>query len=88
MSDARGERHPLASPPLTLRCPFAYCGVTDVESHLIYDVEGDHNASKRTEGLAQVREIANTFLSPARAVRNVKDDYLRARSSLHYELVP
>lgn len=67
---------------------FAYCGVTDVESHLIYDVEGDHNASKRTEGLAQVREIANTFLSPARAVRNVKDDYLRARSSLHYELVP
>ncbi|KAB2704395.1 NAD(P)H-dependent oxidoreductase [Brucella intermedia] len=66
---------------------FAYCGVTDVESHLIYDVEGDHNASKRAVGLVQVREFADTFLSPARAARNVKDDHLRARSSLRYESV-
>lgn len=30
---------------------FAYCGVTDVSSHLVYDVEGDHNTGMRDQGL-------------------------------------
>lgn len=59
---------------------FAYCGITDVESHLIYDVEGDHNAPVRERGLTQARDIARAFLSPDRVIRNVKDDHLRKRA--------
>jgi NAD(P)H dehydrogenase (quinone) len=59
---------------------FAYCGITDVESHLIYDVEGDHNASIRDEGLAQAREIGREFLSPDRVVRDAKEAHLRTRA--------
>ena len=59
---------------------FAYCGITDVESHLIYDVEGEHNAENRIAGLAQARDIATTFVSPGRVPRNAKEDYLESRS--------
>lgn len=59
---------------------FAYCGITDVESHLIYDVEGEHNAENRITGLAQARDIATTFASPDRVPRNAKEDYLESRS--------
>ena len=58
---------------------FAYCGVTDVQSHLIFDVEGDHNAANREEGLTQVRGLARTFSSSARLVRDAKEDHLRRR---------
>jgi NAD(P)H dehydrogenase (quinone) len=56
---------------------FAYCGVTDVESHLIYDVEGDHNAPVREQGLHQARDIGIAFSSTARIVRNAKEEHLR-----------
>lgn len=59
---------------------FAYCGITDVESHLIYDVEGDHNAPMREQGLKQAREIGRGFLSADRVIRNARDDHLRDRS--------
>ncbi|NSY14912.1 NAD(P)H-dependent oxidoreductase [Agrobacterium vitis] len=65
---------------------FAYCGLADVESHLIYDVEGDHNAPNRTEGFVQVREIAKAFLSPERMVKNAKEEHLRAGSHLSRSL--
>jgi NAD(P)H dehydrogenase (quinone) len=58
---------------------FAYCGITDVESHLIYDVEGDHNAPLREKGLQQASEIARAFLSAQRVVRNAEEDHLRDR---------
>ncbi|MCI4010831.1 NAD(P)H-dependent oxidoreductase [Brevibacterium sp. ZH18] len=58
---------------------FAYCGITDVESHLIYDVEGEHNAGNRVAGLDQAREIATVFVSPNRTPVNAKDEYLRRR---------
>jgi len=58
---------------------FAYCGITDVESHLIYDVEGDHNASNREKGLTQVRKLAGAFMSPHRIARNSKEEHFRAR---------
>ncbi|MBJ3775309.1 NAD(P)H-dependent oxidoreductase [Acuticoccus mangrovi] len=58
---------------------FAYCGITDVESHLIFNVEGEHNAPNRRQGLTMVEGIAHTFMSPERAVRNAKQDHLRAR---------
>lgn len=55
---------------------FAYCGVTDVESHLLFNVEGDTNASVRAEGLTEVTGIARGWLSPDRQVRNAKEDHL------------
>lgn len=42
---------------------FAYCGIDDVESHLIYDVEGDHNAPAREAGLRQAEESGAAFAS-------------------------
>lgn len=61
---------------------FAYCGVDDVQSHLIYDVEGVHNASQREVGLRQARDIAIDFLSPARVPRAAKADHLQARARM------
>jgi NAD(P)H dehydrogenase (quinone) len=58
---------------------FAYCGVTDVQSHLIYDVEGDHNAANREQGLRMSEKISNAFISPDRTPVNAKDDFLRAK---------
>lgn len=60
---------------------FAYCGITDVQSYLLFDVEGDANASVRQEGLEEVKKIACDFLSPEREVRNTKTDHLARRSS-------
>lgn len=62
---------------------FAYCGITDIESHLIYDVEGDHNASRRDEGLTLAREVAAAFMGPHRTVRDAKAEHLRARGAIH-----
>jgi NAD(P)H dehydrogenase (quinone) len=59
---------------------FAYCGITDVRSDLIYDVEGHHNASIREEGLERAREIGRAFLSPDRPVSNAKKDHLSKRA--------
>ena len=54
---------------------FAYCGISDVESHLIYDVEGEHNADNRSAGIAQARNIATAFASPTRSPRNAKEEH-------------
>jgi NAD(P)H dehydrogenase (quinone) len=58
---------------------FAYCGITDVESHLIYDAEGDHNAPIREQGLQQAYVIAQRFLSDDRVICNAREDHLRSR---------
>jgi NAD(P)H dehydrogenase (quinone) len=59
---------------------FAYCGIDDVESHIVYDVEGDQNTSQRDAGLVQARDIATAFLSPQRVPRTAKADHLAARA--------
>lgn len=59
---------------------FAYCGITDVQSHLIYDVEGDHNAPNRERGLQESRGIGEAFLAPDRVIRNAKKDHLQQRA--------
>lgn len=59
---------------------FAYCGITDVKSHLIYDVEGEDNAPNREHGLKQAREIGKAFLSPDRIVKNAKKEHLCKRA--------
>ncbi|MBB4688881.1 NAD(P)H-dependent oxidoreductase [Amycolatopsis jiangsuensis] len=58
---------------------FVYCGITDVESHLIHDVEGEHNRDNRAQGLKQIHEVALEFRSPHRIVRNAKENHLRDR---------
>ena len=60
---------------------FAYCGITDVQSHLIYDVEGDHNAANRVQGFQTARDISNAFISPSRTPVNAKDMMLGSRSA-------
>ncbi|MGJ9421175.1 NAD(P)H-dependent oxidoreductase [Aeromicrobium sp. CF3.5] len=51
---------------------FAYCGINDVETHLIYDIEGDHNAPLRDAGLRRAREIGAEFISPDRIPREAR----------------
>lgn len=55
---------------------FSYCGVTDVESHLIFDVEGDINAPNREKGLTLAQQIGADFISPNRVQKNVKQAFL------------
>jgi len=55
---------------------FAYCGIKDVQSHLIFDVEGDHNADKRAVGLDRMRDIATAFIAPDRTPRDAKAEHL------------
>jgi NAD(P)H dehydrogenase (quinone) len=59
---------------------FAYCGINDVESHLIYDVEGAHNAPMREAGLERAREIGSSFAAIDRTVLHAKEDHLKRRS--------
>lgn len=56
---------------------FAYCGLTDVESHFIYDVEDEE--FNREEGLAEIPAMAREFMSQDRKVRNVKTEHLARR---------
>lgn len=58
---------------------FAYCGIPDVESHLIYDVEGDHHGQLRREGLERAEVLGAQFLSPDRQPRDAKREHLAAR---------
>ena len=58
---------------------FAYCGVTDVESHVIFDVEGATNGPQRAAGLQSARTVGEAFVDPDRTRRNAKEDHLRQR---------
>ncbi|MFD4764488.1 NAD(P)H-dependent oxidoreductase [Streptomyces sp. NPDC058439] len=58
---------------------FAYCGISDVESHRVYDVEGDHNGANRDAGLRQARAIGAAFASPDRIPRDAKEEHLNRR---------
>lgn len=55
---------------------FAYCGIRDVESHLITDIEGDHNAQNRADGLLYAFALAESFLAPSRRKRDAKEEHL------------
>ncbi|MGI6878875.1 NAD(P)H-dependent oxidoreductase [Microbacterium sp. gxy059] len=58
---------------------FAYCGIDDVESHLVTDVEGDHNAPRREAGLARADEIGRAFAAADRTPRRAKEEHLARR---------
>lgn len=51
---------------------FAYCGIRDVESHLIVDIEAQGNTVARDHGLDAARSIGADFLSPDRVPRDAK----------------
>lgn len=67
---------------------FAYCGIDDVESHLIYDVEGDHNAPTREAGLIRAHEIGRSFAAPDRTPRQAKAEHLERRRALGTPVSP
>jgi NAD(P)H dehydrogenase (quinone) len=52
---------------------FAYCGITDIERHMVYNVEGEHNAVARQEGLSYARRIGAAFSATDRQPRNLKE---------------
>ncbi|MDN5635163.1 MAG: hypothetical protein L0G36_05905 [Brevibacterium sp.] len=56
---------------------FAYSGITDVESHLIPDIEAPGNTENRAAGLNEARSIATAFASPTRRTRNAKAEHLK-----------
>lgn len=61
---------------------FAYVGIDDVESHLIYDVEGDQNSANRDAGLVTAGELGAEFLSAERLPRRAKEEHLERRGHL------
>lgn len=60
---------------------FSYCGITDVESHLLFDVEGEPNSERRAEYLDQVKDIASKFVREDRLPRNAKEEHFSEPAS-------
>lgn len=60
---------------------FAYCGIDDVESHLILNVEGEHNEPARRAGLVAAAKIGASFADPARKKRRAREDFLANRAA-------
>lgn len=58
---------------------FAYCGIDDVESHIVYDVEAVPNTAQRRTGIQQARDIAEAFIAPNRIPRTAKETHLSSR---------
>lgn len=56
---------------------FGYCGLTDVESHHFFDVEGDANAQRRSDLLGEARRIGAALISGTRALRSVEFGWVR-----------
>jgi NAD(P)H dehydrogenase (quinone) len=48
---------------------YGFCGLTDVESHDFFDIEGDANAARREQLLRQARALGAALVSPQRASR-------------------
>jgi len=57
---------------------FSYCGIRDVESHTLFDVEGEANAARRAAYLDEVRAIAAAFMAPDRPARDAKREHFGA----------
>jgi len=51
---------------------FSYCGIRDVTSHYLFDVEGDTNAERRAEYLDEVRVLGGTFAEADRVPHDAK----------------
>lgn len=58
---------------------FAYCGIKDVESHFIFDIEAPGNTDARQVGLERARTIGQEFMSPHRRVRDAKNEHFEVR---------
>ncbi len=58
---------------------FSYCGIRDVVSHTLFDVEGDANAERRADYLNEVKEVVSDFVSPDREPHDAKEAHFRER---------
>ena len=56
---------------------FGFVGLTDVETHLLLDVEGDANAERRAAQLVEARAIGAALVAPDRVPRNMRHGALR-----------
>ncbi|CAA9270608.1 MAG: NAD(P)H oxidoreductase YrkL @ Putative NADPH-quinone reductase (modulator of drug activity B) @ Flavodoxin 2 [uncultured Arthrobacter sp.] len=56
---------------------FGFVGLTDVETHLLLDVEGDVNAERRADLLVRARAIGTALVAPDRAPRTARHGALR-----------
>ena len=56
---------------------FGFVGLTDVETHLLLDVEGDANADRRAAQLVQARQIGAALVAPDRVPSRVRHGALR-----------
>lgn len=48
---------------------YGFCGLTDVESHDFFDIEGEANAARREELLRKARDLGVALVSPSRRPR-------------------
>ncbi|MWV29075.1 NAD(P)H-dependent oxidoreductase [Aurantiacibacter rhizosphaerae] len=56
---------------------FSYCGIRDVTSHILFNVEGDANAQRRADYLGEVRDVVSEFVDPDREPRDAKEWHFR-----------
>ncbi|MBD2104104.1 NAD(P)H-dependent oxidoreductase [Leptolyngbya sp. FACHB-261] len=56
---------------------FAYCGLTDVESHYFLDVEGEANAERRHLYLKTAENLGRAFTSPDRTSKCIHQGSVR-----------
>ena len=56
---------------------FGFCGMTDVEMHLLLDVDGDANAERRAGYLVDARALGAGLVAPGRVPRRVTYETVR-----------
>ena len=56
---------------------FGFVGLTDVETHLLLDVEGEANAERRAAHLVQAHAIGAALVAPDRIPRSVRHGAVR-----------
>ena len=56
---------------------FGFCGMTDVETHLLLDVDGDANAERRAGYLVDARALGAGLVAPDRVPKHVQHGAVR-----------
>ena len=56
---------------------FGFCGMPDVETHLLFDVDGDANAERRAGYLPEARALGAGLVAPDRVPRHMAQGAVR-----------
>ena len=59
---------------------FGFCGMTDVETHLLFDADSEASAERRAGFLVKARELGAGLVAPDRVPRRVTYETLRANA--------